>query len=118
MAESILSNSGKAPPSPATVNDGEDAVEIRQSKKRKNCPTFSLLQLNKKLIDGQSNSSFTFSFPTDELTTTTPDVTPKFGFFNSGKDTSTGLSSESGRSCQAPAKNSEGITAVEEADKI
>ncbi|KMT15261.1 hypothetical protein BVRB_3g063700 [Beta vulgaris subsp. vulgaris] len=78
------SDSGKPPSIRATI---DDVVETRKSKRRKNCPSFSLLQLN-KIIDGQSNSSFNFSFPTDELTTTTPETTPKFGSFNSGHGSS------------------------------
>ncbi|KAL2925739.1 hypothetical protein RDABS01_011610 [Bienertia sinuspersici] len=83
----------------ATIDQAPNDV-VRQSNKRKNSPTFTLLQLNKKKFDGESNSnsnsnsqSFaSFSFPTDELATTTPEVTPKFGSFNSGKDSGHGSS--------------------------
>ncbi|KAL2895772.1 Phosphatidylethanolamine N-methyltransferase [Bienertia sinuspersici] len=73
----------------ATIDQAPNDV-VRQSNKRKNSPTFTLLQLNKKKFDGESNSNS--NIPTDELTTTTPEVTPKFGSFNSGKDSGHGSS--------------------------
>ena len=118
--------SGKTPLIPATIDlesTQETIDDTRKSKRRKNCPSFSLLQLTQKIDCPLNNSSFSFSFPTDELTTTTPEVTPKFGSFNSGKESGHG-SSESGHSGQAPVKNggiSEEIrrsTKVGETDKI
>lgn len=80
------------PPPPTTTNAGEEAKErdpedqetVRESKRRKICPSV-LEKCEAILINSCSNNSNCFSFSFDPKFSSgvsTPEVTPKFGSFN------------------------------------
>ncbi|GAB4843974.1 hypothetical protein Ancab_013938 [Ancistrocladus abbreviatus] len=107
------SDSGEDQSTLTTVDGGEVSTKkegkedtVRESKRRKNCPT-ALNQLSKQELLDNTDSSFIFSF--DTKPTTTPEVTPKFGSFNMDKRLGvvSGPVSEDDRGCQIPEKNNE-----------
>ncbi|GMH20229.1 hypothetical protein Nepgr_022070 [Nepenthes gracilis] len=66
----------------STKEDSDEETVVRESKRRKNCPT-ALNQLSKEELLNTSDLSFCFSF--DSKSASTPEVTPKFGSFNIGR---------------------------------
>lgn len=83
--------SGEDPPHHSTVNDGKeqrinddpDTDTVRESKRRKSCPSAldKCEAIFKSCINNSSSVSFSFD-PKFCSGVTTPEVTPKFGSFN------------------------------------
>ena len=88
--------SDQDPPAPTTASEKEDPAAAdpdccHQTKRRKKCPE----SLDKILEFAPLNQSFSFTFDT-KSTTCAPEITPKFGSFNSGKDSTPFIAKDQG----------------------